>query len=872
MLSSFYNLKIKHRLLLLMIVPLCGFAVVSLRGTIEKYYSAEEAAQLGELSRLSVEIGALAHEMQKERGMTAGFLGSKGTKFVSELPAQRLETDKKRQEFKNALAAFDASHFPARLKTMLTESENGLEPLADKRTAASALALPAAEVLGYYTQTISKLLNIPALVPSLSTNSRISQLSSSYSNLLLAKERAGIERATLSNVFGADKFTPDMFQRYVANTSAQEVYTSQFLGIATENQIDFYKSKVSGPAVEEVARLKKLALENVNDPALNVDAVLWFKVATDRINLLKEVEDRLSADLIGTADEIRKDGEFTVLAYTIIAIVSTLVTFGFAYLLILSITRQLGGELLYASDAVHKIAAGDLSMDLDVKEGDATSLLYSLKIMQDSLRKIVAEIQSIVEAAAVRGDFSVKMDMTGKQGYTKTLAELLNNLSNVTETGLNDVTRVAQALAAGDLSQKITQDYPGVFGQTKAGVNSTVDSLIKVVAEIQQIVEAAAVRGDFSVKMDMDGKQGYTKILSELLNQLSDVTDTGLRDIMRVANALAEGDLTQSITQDYPGLFGETKDGVNATVENLKKLVDEIKIAVESINTGSKEIAQGNQDLSQRTEEQASSLEETASSMEELTSTVKQNAENAKQANQLAIGSSDVAGKGGAVVSKVVDTMASINESSRKIVDIISVIDGIAFQTNILALNAAVEAARAGEQGRGFAVVAAEVRNLAQRSAAAAKEIKTLIGDSVDKVENGSKLVAQAGNTMEEIVTSIKRVTDIMAEISAASAEQSAGIMQVNQAITQMDEVTQQNAALVEEAAAAAESLEEQAQNLSASVSVFKLDNAGGRTPAARQIAASTKMAVAPRRAAASAKAAPKPAKPASDEDEWQEF
>ncbi|MDP2759715.1 MAG: methyl-accepting chemotaxis protein, partial [Sideroxyarcus sp.] len=277
-------------------------------------------------------------------------------------------------------------------------------------------------------------------------------------------------------------------------------------------------------------------------------------------------------------------------------------------------------------------------------------------------------------------------------------------------------------------------------------------------------------------------------------------------------------------------------------------------------------------------------------SMEELTSTVKQNAENAKQANQLAIGASDVAGKGGAVVGQVVTTMDSINESSRKIVDIISVIDGIAFQTNILALNAAVEAARAGEQGRGFAVVAGEVRNLAQRSAAAAKEIKTLIGDSVEKVEGGSKLVAQAGQTMEEIVTAIKRVTDIMSEITAASQEQSQGIEQINTAITQMDEVTQQNAALVEEAAAAAESLEEQAQNLSVSVGTFKVDSRPSGTAVARREQApaarapahpAAHPATAARKGAAVAKAAPGKAQAAKpkgkpqggDEDgEWEEF
>jgi methyl-accepting chemotaxis protein len=258
-------------------------------------------------------------------------------------------------------------------------------------------------------------------------------------------------------------------------------------------------------------------------------------------------------------------------------------------------------------------------------------------------------------------------------------------------------------------------------------------------------------------------------------------------------------------------------------VETLSGTVHDIKEATDAIATGSEQIARGNEDLSQRTEQQASSLEETASSMEELTSTVLQNAENAKQANQLAAGASDVAVKGGKVIGEVVQTMSAINDSSKKITDIISVIDGIAFQTNILALNAAVEAARAGEQGRGFAVVAAEVRTLAQRSAAAAKEIKQLIGDSVHKVENGTKLVDEAGKTMEQIVASVKQVTEIMSEIAAASQEQRSGIEEVNQAITQMDHVTQQNAALVEQASAAAESLKQQAQHLVQSVAVFKL-------------------------------------------------
>jgi methyl-accepting chemotaxis protein len=290
-----------------------------------------------------------------------------------------------------------------------------------------------------------------------------------------------------------------------------------------------------------------------------------------------------------------------------------------------------------------------------------------------------------------------------------------------------------------------------------------------------------------------------------------------------IAGSIANGDL--SVTIDTSAA---AKDSLLAEMaemrDSLVGIVSQVRVGTETIGTASREIAAGNLDLSSRTEMQASSLEKTASAMEELTSTVKQNADNAREANQLAASASDVARKGGAVVSQVVDTMSSINESANKIVDIIGVIDGIAFQTNILALNAAVEAARAGEQGRGFAVVASEVRNLAQRSANAAKEIKGLIGDSVEKVERGSKLVGQAGVTMDEVVASVRRVTDIMGEIASASQEQSAGIEQVNQSIIEMDSMTQQNAALVEEAAAAAQSLQDQAGELARVVSIFKLE------------------------------------------------
>ncbi|WP_332858792.1 methyl-accepting chemotaxis protein [Janthinobacterium svalbardensis] len=297
-----------------------------------------------------------------------------------------------------------------------------------------------------------------------------------------------------------------------------------------------------------------------------------------------------------------------------------------------------------------------------------------------------------------------------------------------------------------------------------------------------------------------------------------------LRTAVDIARKVADGDLTAQIDASAKDETGQLLQALKDMNTSLLNIVGEVRSGTDSIATSSTQIAAGNQDLSSRTEEQAGSLEETASSMEELTSTVKQNADNARQANQLAASAAQVAVKGGEVVAQVVGTMQSINTSSNKIVDIISVIDGIAFQTNILALNAAVEAARAGEQGRGFAVVASEVRNLAQRSASAAKEIKTLIGASVEQVNAGSMLVAQAGSTMNDIVDSVQRVSDIITEITAASSEQSVGIDEINRAIGQMDAVTQQNAALVEESAAAAESMQHQAHNLAQVVSVFKLN------------------------------------------------
>jgi len=409
----------------------------------------------------------------------------------------------------------------------------------------------------------------------------------------------------------------------------------------------------------------------------------------------------------------------------------------------------------------------------------------------------------------------------------------------------------------------------------------------KVMADMMVALDKlVAINTDGGVRSSASADATYAGSRASLIGLLVGIVAVGMllalwvaRSVSRplieavgVARQVAAGDLTAQVvvkSQDETGQLMQALKDMNAS---LQSLVGQVRSGTDTIATASSQIAAGNQDLSSRTEEQASSLEETASSMEELTSTVKQNADNARQANTMALTSSSIAVEGGKVVSEVVGTMASINASSRKIVDIIAVIDGIAFQTNILALNAAVEAARAGEQGRGFAVVATEVRNLAQRSAAAAKDIKILIGDSVEKVEAGSKLVDQAGRTMDEIVASITRVTDIMSEITAASNEQSAGIEQVNQAIALMDQVTQQNAALVEEAAAAAESMQEQAASLSEVVSVFKLDAASAAVRPPRPVVQTAVAAPAPVSAPRQLAGAVRTVRPTAPADEWESF
>ncbi len=547
----------------------------------------------------------------------------------------------------------------------------------------------------------------------------------------------------------------------------------------------------------------------------------------------------------------------------------------FGWIISRGIMRQLGGEPAMVAEMAKKIANGDLSTQFESRKRP-TGLFASMLDMQTQLRQRIQELNKIQHQLQERIEEeqrTAEAALRVNRALEKATTSVLITDSNYNIIYLNEA---AHCLFKTE-ENKIRQDLPHFEANQLLGKNLdtfhknptyqrqilaqlvdtrrarvtigqlVLDHIITPVfnkngerlgmviefsnrtlevateQEINAVIHAAS-QSNFQQRINLTGKTGFFYTFSEGINQVLDFNQLAIEDIMRILTALAQGDLTQQIENDYRGAFEQLKNDINETIKKLTEMVAVIAQSAAIVNDAAEDLSQGNINLSQRTEQQAASLEETAASMEQMTGTVQQNADNAQQASQLALSATEQAIRGGKVVNAAIKAIIEINKSSQKIADIIGVIDEIAFQTNLLALNAAVESARAGEQGRGFAVVAAEVRNLAQRSAEAAKEIKALIKDSVTKVEEGTQLANQSGESLEAIVVSVKKVNDIIAEMAAASKEQSSGIQQINTAITQMDEMTQKNAALVGEAIAASDSMREQAQMLKEQVTLFKIE------------------------------------------------
>ncbi|HEX5394120.1 MAG TPA: methyl-accepting chemotaxis protein [Rhodocyclaceae bacterium] len=473
--------------------------------------------------------------------------------------------------------------------------------------------------------------------------------------------------------------------------------------------------------------------------------------------------------------------------------------------------KNIAEPMKVTSDYIDQIAKGVIPAQITTAyQGEYLVIRNNLNGMIKMMGDLLKETDILIQGAA-NGELDKRANAAQFQGGWNQLVVGVNQIVETVDIAFKDTVRVAEALAKGDLSQKVTRDYRGTFNVVKQSVNGTAEALTRIVGEIKDVVEAAN-RGDFNVKMNLVGKAGYTQELSELLNQLSDTVDTAFKDTIRVAEALERGDLTLTVTRDYQGAFDQVKQSLNNTVSKLSQVISEVNSAAGTIASASEEVSATAQSMSQSASQQAASVEETTASVEQMSASITQNAENAKVTNTMAVTASKQANDGGAAVKETVIAMKTI-------ADKIGIVDDIAYQTNLLALNAAIEAARAGEHGKGFAVVAAEVRKLAERSQIAAQEIGEVAKNSVGLAE-------QAGSLLNEMVPSIGKTSDLVEEIAAASNEQSAGVGQINTAMGQLSQLTQQNASASEQLAATSEEMSSQAEQLQGLMEFFTLNSA----------------------------------------------
>ncbi|MEQ6884776.1 methyl-accepting chemotaxis protein [Salicola sp. Rm-C-2C1-2] len=853
----------------------------------------------------------LISALQKERGKSMGFLASDSETLPADLRQQHDAVDESVEEFAESAtqdAAALREHFQQQLQNLISQ----LQRLDDIRGPVEEKNLGTRDAATRYTELIHRIIRLFGVLPEDAMEAgaqEIALVSRGLMSVLFAKDATGLERGYITAYLAArDAGRDGRALRGAAQTalgSIESQLESAHL-VLPQWAVDNLDEKVKQSSEAQALAQAREALYQAGRADLSQDA--WWQMASAQIsNYADFSHDTLSE--MNTASAAIKQAELTMLiamslgSLLILALVMWLV-WG-----VKDVGRILGAEPGQLRDIANAVARGDYNLEFgsNLPEG---SVMLAVKNMVSSLHEAAkqavfnAQIRSAMDGASTNVMIAdndrnviylnravqdmlrhVERDLQKDLPHFRADDVLNHSIDRFHKNPSHQMTLLENLTSQYTSNIKVggrhfrLQANPiwGEQGERLGTVIEWLDRTVEVTAseEITAIVQAAAA-GDFTRRATEDGKDGFFLEMAQGMNQLVATAEQGLNDVVRVLGEIANGNLTARIEADYEGTFGQLKAYTNQTADSLSEMLGEIRTAGETIATAANEIAQGNTDLSSRTEEQASNLEETASSMEQLTSTVKQNTDNARQANTLSDQATEVAQDGGELVAQVVSTMNEINESAQKIEEIIGVIDSIAFQTNILALNAAVEAARAGDQGRGFAVVASEVRSLAQRSANAAKDIKGLISDSVSKIQNGNQLVNQSGEKTQEIVTAIKRVSDINAEISAASEEQSSGIENINTAVSQMDEMTQQNAALVEEAAAASESQQSQVETLQRLLTRFTLQQAhrtsGSSKGTQTQLTQTNKRDQHQKTTAASTNKTQQTTEARDDDDDWETF
>ena len=705
------KLSIKQKLILIMLIPLIVVILLAAKLAIDSFSTSKNLRALDRVVILSTKIGALVHEAQKERGMTAGFLGSSGEKFKVELPAQRLNVDEKLKELNTLLNTFNKNEYSSEFLENLNLSLKKIEDLNNTRNGVNSLSLNAGIAIGYYTDLNKLLLNVIGSITKLSNSATVSQQLVSYMNFLLSKERAGVERAVGTNTFAKDSFGEGMKAKFYTLIAEQNAYMDSFLKVSDSKVVEFYKTNLKGDSVDEVERIRKIALYSDIETNFEVDANHWFKEITEKINLLKKVEDYISQTLIITINDEMSDSNQNMIIFgllSILGIALTMIlarTIAFTILIDVASVKR-GVENFFAFINFEK---DDIEL-IDVKSNDELGMMS--KIINKNIEDTKANIQ---KDRALIAD-TIRVTNAINKGYLNTKIELGSNNPSLNE--LKDI-----------------------INEMLETLNSNISNILKVLTSYSKL--------DFRPKLTQNNLEGIIKELENDVNILGDVITQTLLENKRIGITLSN----------------------NANI--LTKNMQEIASAANS---------------------QAASLEETAASLEEITSNITNNTQTTAQMADYGNKVKTSISLGQELANKTVVSMEEINTQTSAINEAITIIDQIAFQTNILSLNAAVEAATAGEAGRGFAVVAGEVRTLASRSAEAAKQIKDLVENAQRKTYEGKEIASDMIKGYTQLNENITITLDLIQNVTTASKEQSTGMIQINDAVNNLDQITQQNA------------------------------------------------------------------------------
>lgn len=766
---------------------------------LEKIQVKAGADVVKELCEYVINASKLAHELQKERGASAVYVGSGGNKMKNELEEGKRNTDKALSSYQSFLASFDPKQYGAEFGSKLTSVTNQINDLQSKRSAVASLSIPKEDAVRYYTTTIQCFIQSFENVALQANHPQLSAPVSAYVNFISAKELAGIERAVMSGIAAGNKpIGSGELAQWMAAWKGQERLFNNFEYLASKEAITFYKSNLAGPIVENVSRIRNVLLEKAGEGNFGIAGDEVFDAATQRIDTLKNIEDYQSNEIQHLVGTVSSAATHAVTLYSIIggaaiALVCTLI-----FITVRAITKPLNKMISLADD----FSKGAIDREVDVHQKDEIGALAdAFRNMQVTLKGIIKELGGLIQAIN-EGMLDTR---SNKAEYTGSWGELLRGVNGLVEafvSPINVTSDYVNRIAKGDIPEKIVKEYKGDFNKIKTDLNMLIDAM----NDVTHLAEKMAV-GDLILEVKERSPQDK---LMHALNMLIDA----MNDVTHLSEKMAAGDLTIEVKERSPQ--DKLMQSLGSMVSKLNEVVTNVQTVADSVSSGSRELSSSAEQLSQGATEQAAAAEEVSASMEEMTSAIRQNADNAQQTEKIAKKSAEDAKEGGDAVEKTVSAMKDIAGK-------ISIIEEIARQTNLLALNAAIEAARAGEHGKGFAVVAAEVRKLAERSQTAAGQISHLSSSSVEIAERAGQLILKT-------VPDIQKTADLVIEINAASSEQNKGVEQINKAIQQLDTVIQQNASASEEASTTSENLTQQAQVLKDAIEFFTTKGAEKKT------------------------------------------